>query len=645
MCGIVGIGGHVRREHLAASIEAMNRAIVHRGPDDEGVWIGDDFAFGMRRLSIVDLAGGHQPMWDRRTGTGIVYNGEVYNYRVIRASLEKQGISFQTTSDTEVVLQSLALKGTQAVHEWNGMFALAAWNDRKKKLLLIRDRMGKKPLYYYWDGQILMFASEIKAILASNLFPKRVNYQAVWDYLTFRYVPGPQTIWQNIWKLPPAHMLEWSPNQQPHIFRYWKSDVASTDQPTNIYEKTKEFEELFLDSVHQRLLAADVPVGVMLSGGLDSSAVAAAAVELGHKPFHTFTVGFSEGGEYSEIEYARQVAKHLGVENHEVVVNRSTFLDMLPEAVRAADEPLADLTIVPFLAVSRLARESVKVVLSGEGADEILAGYNFESFQLKIGTIKRIQSVPPFLLKSFNRALSLVSQDLADKLSRAATTPLSSWNVANKNHMTRLWSESEKGAFWSGFNGQNSDSILESMYASSASDDPLDQMLSVFQQSWLVEDLLMKADKMSMAASLELRVPFLDYRLVEWANRQPLTVKVGMNGRRYVTKHVLRRFVRNRLPRQIITRPKRGFPIPVYSWFREDAFSRWALEHLTGREARVKHLLKPLELQRHLAIASSGDIVVGHKCWLLIVLETWLRVFDVETAVGASVSTPALVID
>src|SRR5215467_873172 len=283
MCGIVGIAGCLRSEQLLTAVNAMNVAVAHRGPDDEGAWVGENFAFGMRRLSIIDLAGGHQPMWDSRTGIGIVYNGEVYNYKTIRASLEKSGISFQTTSDSEVVLKTLALKGADAVHDWNGMFAVAAWNDWEKKLLLIRDRIGVKPLYYYWDGSILLFASEIKALLASNLFPRRLNRQAVWDYLTYRYVPGPDIMWQNIWKLPPGHMLEWSPNREPRLSRYWRSDVVSVDQSMDIGQKTKEFEDLFLDSIAQRLLASDVPVGVMLSGGLDSSSIAAAAVELGHK--------------------------------------------------------------------------------------------------------------------------------------------------------------------------------------------------------------------------------------------------------------------------------------------------------------------------------------------------------------------------
>ena len=632
MCGIVGIGGRLRRDQLLTAVNAMNVAVAHRGPDDEGVWVGENFAFGMRRLSIIDLAGGHQPMWDSRSGIGIVYNGEVYNYKTIRAGLEKCGVSFQTTSDSEVVLKTLALKGADAVHDWNGMFAVAAWNEREKRLLLIRDRIGIKPLYYYWDGSILLFASEIKALLASNLFPRRLNRQAVWDYLTYRYVPGPETMWQHIWKLPPGHMLEWSPNGEPHLSRYWRSDVVSVDESMDIAQKTQEFEDLFLDAVAQRLLASDVPVGIMLSGGLDSSSIAAAAVELGHKQFHTFSVGFAEGGEYSELGYARQVARHLGVENHEVVVDQASFLEMLPHAVQTADEPLADLTIVPLLAVCQLARGHVKVALSGEGADEVLAGYRFHLMQRTFETIRLLQTFPPSLLQAMHRALALLSDRYADRCAALRKIPLSKWNIAHKNHMTWIWDQSEKTALWPHFVGHDSYRILRHMYAAAESQHPLDQLLYVYQQSWLVEDLLMKADKMSMAASLEVRVPFLDYRLVEWANRQPIGVKIGRVDRRHVTKRVLRRFAKKRLPRDIIERPKKGFPVPVYQWLQGDGFSGWAVEHLVGKQARLKHCFQPEAMQGQLRRAATGDLDAATKSWLLIVLETWLRGFDVEVA-------------
>jgi len=638
MCGIVGVGGRLKRDQMLAVIGRMKSAVTHRGPDDEGSWVGENFAFGMRRLSIIDLATGHQPMWDETKGIGIVYNGEVYNYRMLRCALEKRGVHFRTTSDTEVVLQSLAMNGSDAVHEWNGMFAVASWNRKENKLLLIRDRMGVKPLYYFYDGTKFLFGSEIKALLASKLFRPQLNKQAVWDYLTFRYVPGPETIWQGIWKLPPGHLLEWAPGGAPRTYAYWTTDVISPGEKVDVDQKTREFESLFLDSVEQRLVAADVPVGVLLSGGLDSSSVAAAAVELGHKNFHTFCVGFADGGEYSELGYARDVAEHLGSEHHEVVVTQSNFIDMLPQAVRAADEPLADLAAVPLLAVSRLARQRVKVVLSGEGGDEILAGYGFDRFVQKCRVIKQLQNLPPFVLRGMSRFLLSFPGRYADLLSRIATIPISEWNLSHKNYMGRILTQTEKAQLWSSFIGLDSDRILNCMYAAAASKNPLDQILSVYQKLWLVEDLLMKADKMSMATSLELRVPFLDYRLVEWANRQSTDVKIGRTGLwRQGTKYVLRRFAERRLPRQILRRPKRGFPVPAYKWLQEEKMIRWAHECLTGRWSRIKCMLARSAMEKQLSLASSGDLDAANKTWLLLVLEIWLREYDVELE-GVTVS-------
>jgi asparagine synthase (glutamine-hydrolysing) len=614
----------------------MTDAIAHRGPDDEGAWIGDDFGFGMRRLSIIDLAGGHQPMSDSRSGLRIVYNGEVYNYKAIRAELEKSGLVFRTASDTEVVLQSLAMKGPEAVHKWNGMFAVAAWYEREKKLLLIRDRLGVKPLYYYWDGTVLMFASEIKAFLNSPLFTRRLNPLAVWDFLTYRYVPGPHTMWQNVWKLPPGHLLEWSPGSQPRVSQYWQTDVLSVDEPVNIDQKTREFEDLFLDSVSQRLLASDVPVGVMLSGGLDSSAIAAAAIELGHKQFHTFSVAFSEGGEYSELAYARSVAKHLSLRFHEVVVDRRSFLDILPDAVRASDEPLADLTIVPLLALLRLTRRHVKVALSGEGSDEVLAGYGFHHLRRKFEAIGHIQRIPSSLIGPLARALRLVSKTYGNKLDRIASVPVSQWNAELNNYMFLNWDQIDKRSLWPTYQNRDSTVILQGMYEQARSQDPLEQYLAVLQKSWLVEDLLMKADKMSMAASVELRVPFLDYRLVEWANRQPIAVKIGRFEGRNVTKHVLRRFAKGRLPQEILDRPKQGFPVPVCRWLADEAFGKWAAAYVAGDRARLRYVFQPQEMDRQLRRAAAGDLVSGDKSWLLIVLETWLREFDVDPELEVS---------
>ena len=631
MCGIVGLVGDFSREDCLTVLGKMSDCIVHRGPDDEGNWAEDGFAFGMRRLSIIDLEGGHQPMWEERTGLGVVFNGEIYNYQKLREQLGREGHTFHTRSDTEVVLKTLAMDGLEAVHDWNGMFAVAAWDRHEKRLLLIRDRVGVKPLYYYWDGKTFLFASEIKAILASELVPRRINQQAVWDYLTFRYVPGPDAIWQDIQKLPPGHALELAAGQEPREVRYWGTDVVSSNGAgigKSEQQLDQEFTDLFLDAVQQRLVASDVPVGVLLSGGLDSSAIAAAAVELGHRNFHTFSVGFDEGGYYSELPYARQVAQHVSANYHEVIIGQEKFLEMLPEVVYYLDEPLADLPAIPLLAVSRLARQHVKVVLSGEGSDEIFAGYDLGLEERRWEIVRFSQSLPSPLLKMASTCAGILPSKYRKRARRIANVPLADWYQRDRPHMTRFFEQSEKALLWPNFEGQDSERILKALYARAHSTEPLQQLLSVYQKSWLVEDLLMKADKMSMATSVELRTPFLDYRLVEWANQQPKWVKVKRTGLlKYETKSILRRFCAARLPKEILTRPKQGFPVPVNRWLR-NGLANWAHDVLLGPKSRVAEAFSRDTLLRLLANACQGHADAANDVWLLIVLEFWLQVWN-----------------
>ncbi len=636
MCGIVGVVGDFSRDECLSIVGKMKGAIVHRGPDDDGAWAEDGFGFGMRRLSIIDLAGGHQPMWDDSSGTGLVFNGEIYNYRALRSKLEaKKHLNWNTESDTEVVLKSLVNAGEKGIDDWNGMFAIASWNPKAKELLLIRDRMGVKPLYYFWDGKTLLFASEIKALLASGLIKRQINRQAIWDYLTYRYVPGPESVWQDIRKLPPGHLLRFAPDGQPKELRYWESDVVSDEWDIKSEEETdKEFSELFLDAVELRLVAADVPVGVFLSGGLDSSAIAAAAVELGHNNFHTFSVGFDEGGYYSELPFARQVAEHVGAQYHEVVINQKQFIDALPEVVFASDEPLADLSLVSLLALSRLARRDVKVVLSGEGSDEILAGYNFEKTEKEWNKVRRLQRLPQSALKmgaAFSR-LGLPAH-LQKRIDKVANVPLGDWNKIALPHMTDYFDQEEKKLLWPSEEYLDSGRIIAEQYAAAKSTDPLQQMLSVYQQSWLVEDLLMKADKATMAASLEARTPFLDYRLVEWANRQQNSVKVKRHGyNHYTTKNVLRRFCEKRLPKTIIDRPKRGFPDPANQWLK-DGLEGWARDTLLSSDGKLAEVFSRKVIDSSIEQARLGKGDGGDRVWMLLVLELWMRGWDVTLVI------------
>lgn len=632
MCGIVGIAGDFSRDECLSIVGKMNASIIHRGPDDDGAWAENGFGFGMRRLSIIDLAGGKQPIWDDVAQRGIVFNGEVYNYRSLRADLVARGVSqWSNESDTEVVLKSLVERGENAIETWNGMFAVATWDKRTKDLLLVRDRMGVKPLYYYWDGKTLLFASEIKAILASGVVEKRIDHQSLWDYLTYRYVPGPETVWQGIKKLPPGHLLRFKPGTEPEISKYWESDVVGNDMDARpeAYSDA-EFADLFLDAVELRLVASDVPVGVFLSGGLDSSAIAAAAVELGHRNFHTFSVGFEEGGYYSELEFARQVAKHVGARYHEVVLDQRGFLDLLPEMVYATDEPMADLSAISVLALSRLARRDVKVVLSGEGSDEILAGYDFDRAEREWDRVRLIQKFPRGALKLGAVVSRLGSDSLRRRARKVATLPLGTWNKLEHPHITRNFDQSEKQALLPGVTYQDSERIVAAQYAASRSRDPLQQMLAVYQKDWLVEDLLMKADKSTMAASLEARTPFLDYRLVEWANRQANSVKVKRSGlNHYETKSVLRRFCAKRLPRTIIERPKRGFPDPANVWL-ENGLHPWAHSTLLGPESKLGKVMDKPIVESYLDAARLGVAGAADRVWILLVLEIWMQAWGVS---------------
>lgn len=630
MCGIVGVIGEFSREEGLDIVGRMNNSIVHRGPDDDGVWADDGFAFGMRRLSIIDLSGGKQPIWDD-SGTGIVFNGEVYNYKALRKDLVSRGVSnWSTESDTEVVLKSLVSSGPQAIQTWNGMFAVATWDKSKRSLLLVRDRMGVKPLYYYWDGKVFLFASEIKAILASGLVSRELDHQSLWDYLTFRYIPGPNSIWKNVRKLPPGHLLKFSEGGPPVIEKYWECDVVGPESLRVPEEETDaEFTKLFLDAVELRLVAADVPVGVFLSGGLDSSAIAAAAVELGHKNFHTFSVGFEEGGYYSELGFAKQVAQHVGAQYHEVVLSQKQFLDLLPDVVYATDEPMADLSAISVLALSRLARKDVKVVLSGEGSDEILAGYDFDRAEKEWDRVRFLQMFPQSALKVGAAFARLASDDLHRRAEKVANHRLESWNRQALPHITGNFRQDEKRELWPGAEHEDSGRIVASKYAAARSKDPLQQMLAVYQKDWLVEDLLMKADKSTMAASLEARTPFLDYRLVEWANRQPNSVKVKRKGRgQYETKSVLRRFCSKRLPKEIIERPKRGFPDPANVWL-ENGLHPWAHDTLLGSGSKVASFLNKPAVENVLEQAKQGKDGAASRVWALLVLELWMQAWDV----------------
>jgi asparagine synthase (glutamine-hydrolysing) len=593
MCGIAGLFAYPADEAARLQlVRAMGRAIEHRGPDDDGAFADAQVTLGMQRLSIIDLPGGHQPMATEDRRYHIVFNGEIYNFAELRARLVAHGERFQTRSDTEVILRQFRVHGFDGFHQMNGMFAVAIWDAHQRALHLVRDRMGVKPLYYYWDGRVFAFASEIKALLEVPAIRRDVEPRAIWDYLTFRYVPAPHTIWRHIWKVPAAHRLTISAAQPaPVVTRWWDIPTASSAAAQTY--SIDEFGGLLRDAVRLRMIA-DVPVGITLSGGIDSSVVAALAAET-HGAVKTFSVSFADSPATDERAYARLVAKHLRTDHAEVEIGEREFIDFLPEMARFTDEPLADLASVPLYYVSKLARRSVKVALSGEGADEILAGYDFD------------------------RWLASREASGSGDVRRDAVPP----------HMTNYMSSAEKRELLlADPAAPDSSDVLRAHLARAGDRHPLDQMLFLYCQDWLVEDLLMKADRMSMANSLELRTPFLDYRLVEWAASAPISAKVGRTpDGRGQTKRVLRQFAERLLPEDILVRPKQGFPVPVYGWLSTSL--RPYVAEMTGSGSRLSHWFDRAALDTLVARGTAPDAPTHdrHRLWHVLMLEHWLQVW------------------
>lgn len=625
MCGFVGwFRLDVPVADREPLLRQMSATIAHRGPDDHGTYIDDHVGLGFQRLSIVDLEGGHQPMSAASGQVVVTFNGEIFNHVELRDELVRIGRQFRTRSDTEVILQLYEQWGIEGLARLNGMFAIAMWDKARRTMHLVRDRLGVKPLYFAKVGGALIFGSEIKAILASARMEKSVNRQAVWDYLTYRYVPAPQTIWNGIFKLQPAHRLEVKlDDAEPRVSRWWDMPMGAPESGKHDCDYEEEFRYLFEDAVKLRL-QADVPVGITLSGGLDSSAVVAAARE---RSLHTFSVAFADSPDTDELAYARMVSERFATRHHEVVIDEDDFVGFLPDFVWYTDEPLADLASIPLYHVSKLARQHVKVVLSGEGADEVLAGYNFETWAKlwdqaavaktrvsgAMGTMSSLLA-PLIPAARRQRELAAVITDL-----RLLADPLS---------MTNLWSSAEKQQLLAGTDvWPDSLNCVRHHLNRIGEQEPLNQALYSYCQDWLVEDLLMKADRMSMANSLELRTPFLDYRLVEWAGRLPVRLKAGPTATGiYRTKEILRRYAADVLPAEIVERPKQGFPVPVYGWL-SAKLAPWATEMLLDSASRISNWLRPDALQGVVRAGTHVDAtpLAQHRLWSLLILEIWMR--------------------
>ncbi len=638
MCGIAGIVDSTGRPVETAVIEKMCAAMAHRGPDDDGYYINPDpetgyrsqsrasasVALGMRRLAIIDLVTGKQPIHNEDETVWVVLNGEIYNYAELRADLEAKGHLFYTESDTEAIVHAYEAYGPDVAKHLRGMFAFAIWDEREQRLLLARDRVGKKPLLYSITDGKLVFASEFQALLSHPDISREVNPEAVSEYLTFMYVPAPMTAFTGVRKLEPGHILIWQ-NGEIKIERYWSLDFKRKIDISE-EEASERALELLKDAVRVRLMS-DVPLGAFLSGGIDSSAVVALMSELSSEPVKTFSIGFEEQ-DYNETAHARRVAERFGTDHYEFIV-RPKALDVLPRLVRHYGEPYADSSAIPTYYLSELTRQHVTVALNGDGGDECFAGYERYS-AMRIAD--SYQHLPRALRE---RILEPV----------VAAVPESGSKRSPYGRMRRflggvIQPRSERYLNWiSAFDGELKQEIctpefleqtatikpvsrLRPWFAGNGEIDIVDRVLMADTFGYLPNDLLVKVDIASMAVSLEARSPFLDHNLLEFAASLPAPYKL----RGLTTKRILKRALSGLLPEENLKRRKMGFGVPISQWFRGE-LQDFLSETITSERALRRNYFKPESVRHLIGEHTSGRRDYAPQLWTLLMLELWHREF------------------
>jgi asparagine synthase (glutamine-hydrolysing) len=602
----------------------MMATIVHRGPDSSGLMAREGMAFGMRRLSIIDLAGGDQPIENEDGSVIVVFNGEIYNFRELRAQLQAAGHTFRTNSDTEVIVHGYEEWGDELPVHLGGMFAFSLWDANRQRLLVARDRFGKKPLYYSQAGGVLRFASEIKALLAAGV-PSAIDDAGLAAYLELRYVPAPATMFREVRQLLPGHLMV-ADASGLRIERWWRL-VYGPKLDVTLDEAASHAEGLFRKSVEARLIS-EVPLGCFLSGGLDSSMVLAMMSELRDQPVSTFSVGFSGAGLPDELPYARVAAEAFGARHHEVSLDAQGFLDLLPTAIWHRDEPLAEPSEIPLLTLSRLARESVTVVLSGEGGDELFGGYPKYRADRLFGPIAAIGG-PLFRTDAYAKIVQALP-----KLSRQQRLALSILSKTSREARWPTWFGADPST---GLSRNGDGALLERMRSMPPGLNSLDAMLALDVESYLADNLLIRGDKMTMAASIEARMPLLDHTLAEYVARLPANLKTTMR----TTKIVMRQIAAGRLPQSLLERPKVGFAVPVSAWMR-GWLGGAAQELILGSRATQRALVDRRIGEDLLGRHRSGALDAGKELWSLVNLELWARIFmdgDDPNEVQASLRT------
>lgn len=625
MCGIAGKINFHNLPVETRDIKRMTDALAHRGPDDEGLYISPrrNLGLGHRRLAIIDLSSrGHQPMpyLDRYW---IVYNGEIYNFLDERRSLEKEGYKFSSQTDTEVILALYDKYGTDCLQHLRGMFAFAIYDNQKQQLFCARDRLGKKPFKYYSDGQVFLFASELKAILTQSEYQKEPDYIAIHHYLTLQYCPAPLTGFKNIKKLEPAHYLLIDiPTGQVIKKRYWRLNYSH-----KLSLSQEEWEQRILakleESVKLRLIA-DVPLGAFLSGGIDSSVVVALMSKNSPQPVKTFSTGFEEE-KYNELPYAKLVADRYHTD-HTAFVVKPNAIDLLPKLVRQYEEPYADSSALPTYYVSQLTRNHVTVALNGDGGDENFAGYGRYSVQRFALAHERFRLVNQLLAVPASRAAArAIPNTFFDRASRFAKTLPENYARRYVNyicyftneHKAQLYTDSFKQRVWR----EDTCDIIANQFAAAQTPDKLDQTLYADINTYLPDDLLVKVDIDSMAVSLEARSPFLDHEFLELTASLPSHLKLrGINNKKYILKQALRDY----LPSSILHRPKMGFGVPIATWFRT-SLKDLAYTTLLSRRSASRGLFRQSAVKSLLDTHCQTKINYANHIWALLTLELWFQ--------------------
>jgi asparagine synthase (glutamine-hydrolysing) len=625
MCGICGKLNFHRQEPVdPVLLRQMMDLIRHRGPDESGEYLSGPVGLGHRRLSILDLNTGGQPMSNEDSTIWVVYNGEIYNFRELRADLEKRGHRFKSTTDTEVIVHLYEELGDQCVKRLQGMFAFALWDKRLQSLLLARDRVGVKPLYYANTGKALIFASELKSLLADPIVDRRVNPRVIDRFLTYYYVPGNETLFEGISKLDPGYYLTVQ-NGQISIRQYWDLGFDASPHKQSYADAVETLRELLCRTVRYHMIS-DVPVGVLLSGGVDSTGVLSYAVQQTDKPIHTFTMGFSGAKFDDERPYARLASEKFGTVHHEISLAADDFCEFLPKYVWHMEEPVCEPPAVALFFVSHLARQSsVKVLLSGEGGDEAFGGYQTYRNYLMLEKLKSVFGPAKGLLRLGFQALQLMGWKRVGHYTDLVDPPLSQYYLSRTaspfTSFNKLKPEFYSQEFRPSLRSEVSDTPTRLLHERVKDQPLLNRMLYLDTKTWLSDDLLLKADKMTMATSVELRVPLLDFQILEFAASLPPAYKVsGLK-----LKRILKAALDQSVPQEIINRKKTGFPVPYDEWMRKE-MKDFVFDTILGTNAASGVYFCKQEVSKLLQAHQQGENY-SKEVFSLLVFELWHRRF------------------